>query len=153
MSNPSRIAMLAQLHSDLMDDTHAADVHIGALKAAGGARSVGVAYAETAMDQSCKDASEVTTLMLSQRPIDLQDVLSLMIAMASTADSIQDYASIETPDADRIVSLAERIELAAGNVAAFLHRTAETRNSSDFSVAQIFGKRFDPATVANRKEA
>lgn len=154
MSNPSRIALLAQLRSDLMDDTHAADKRVAALKAAGSPKgSPDVIDTESAMDRACRNSTDAARLMLGQAPSDLTDVLSIMLAMTEVTDAIQDHAPPETPAGNRIVELAELLDLAASHVAVLLARDHQPRTAYDRHVARILTRRLAPAPVNAGGEA
>lgn len=154
MSNPSRIAMLAQIRSDLLDETHAADKRIAALKAAGSLKNgPDVTAAEQAMDRALRSSADVAHLMLAQSPTDLADVLSLMLAATEATDAIQDYACGDTTDTAQILKLAELLDDAVSNVAVLLARDHQPRNAYDSRVATLLTRRLAPAPVNAGGEA
>ncbi|KQM98756.1 hypothetical protein ASE78_05885 [Sphingomonas sp. Leaf25] len=154
MSNPSRIAMLAQMRSDLLDETHAADVRGAALKAAGlPKQGPDVIAAQQAMDRALRSSVDTARLMLAQPPSDLADVLSLMLAATEATDAIQDYACGDTTDGAQILKLAELLDDAVSNVAVLLARDHQPRNDCDRRVAALLTRRLAPALAAVGGEA
>lgn len=144
MSNPSRIAMLALIRSDVVADITAADTVFN--------RGQNPA-AQAIVDRRCRESDALSCLILAQTPADLSDVVSIMLAMTEASDAVQDHACGETPNTGRVQELAQLIELAAGNVALFLSRTAPPSNAYDLSLLRSLSARLDVVAHNNGGEA
>lgn len=131
MANPSHIAMLAQIRSDLFD--HAAHVGelVAGLRREHGGRCWQSSGASQTEDELYEDAAAIVPLVLSQRPVDTHDVASMMHCVADAADTIHGLTEPtggKPVDGAEIARLAKLIERAADNIVALLALTAKPRN-------------------------
>ncbi len=156
MSNPSRIAMLAQIRSDLFDNiAHVSEVAAG-LRVEHGDRCWQAAGASQAEDELHEDAIAIVPLILSQRPVDTHDVASIMHCVADAADTIHELAEPtggKPIKADEIIRLALLIERAANNIIALLVATAEPRNGVEQRRTAIIMQRPELAPASQSGEA
>lgn len=128
MANPSHIAMLAQIRSDLFDRICAVGEVTAELSRARDFRNVDARQVE---DQLHTDVHALARLMLSQRPTDLHDAASITHAIADAADDLQTLAEPEEGkpvNTVQIARLAMLVERAADNVVALLATSAPPRN-------------------------
>lgn len=131
MSNPSHIAMLAQIRSDLFDRICTVGEATAELERTRDFRNVDARQFE---DQLHTDAQALARLMLSQRPTDLHDAASIMHAIADAADDLQTLAEPgegKPVDTAQIARLALLVERAADNVVALLATSAAPRNDTE----------------------
>jgi hypothetical protein len=144
MSNPSRIAMLAQIRSDVVADLTAADT------VSDRGRNP---FAQAIVDRRCRESEALSCLILAQTPTDLSDVVAVMLAMSEVSDAVQDHACGDAPNTDRVQELAQLVELAAGNVALFLSRTTPAVNAYDQNLLRSLSARLDVVAHSNGGEA
>lgn len=128
MSNISHIAMLAQIRSNLFDEvTRVSDVAC-ALRDADDFRQHDASTVESRLHD---DAAALSFLILAQRPTDMGDVLSLAHCIGDMTDEIKSLAEGDATGLSRINEIADRLDLAANNIVAFLADTVEPRTDSE----------------------
>ncbi len=128
MSNPSHIAMLAQIRSDLFDDLNHVSNRASELRSAGDFRH----YDATKQEGRIGDtAAAVAHVMMTARPTDTHDIVSLMHCVSDVADDLHTLAEASTPDMQELARLAVLIETTANNVVAFLALSIEPRTDSE----------------------
>lgn len=128
MSNPSHIAMLAQIRSDLFDEVAQVSDTWCALRDAGDFRHHDASTVEGRLHD---DAAALAFLILSQRPSDMGDVLSLAHCIGDATDEIKSLAEGDAAGLPRINEIADRLDLAANNIVAFLAGSIEPRTDSE----------------------
>lgn len=128
MSNPTHIAMLAQIRSDLFDEVAQVSDAGCALRAAGDFRQHDASTAETRLHD---DAAALAFVILGRHPTDMGDVLSLAHCIGDVTDEIKSLAEGGTTGLPRINEIADRLDLAANSIVAFLARSIEPRTDSE----------------------
>lgn len=128
MSNPSRIATLAQLRSDMFDD-----LHLIAEKGAEFRRTGDLRHhdADKLEGRIHDNAAALAHVMLAEQPADAHDIASLMHCIADAADDLRDMAGSKSANMEETIRLATLIETAADNVVALLAQSIEPRNDSE----------------------
>lgn len=148
MSNLSRIAMLAKIRSDLMDDMTVIEHREAELTVAGNS---GASDARDALQHLSASAIALEPIILAQEPVDDRDIITLMLCIAAATDE-QCHAN-ETPgDAARVGELAGLIELAAIRVAVGLAQSAPPSNAYDARTVETFAARLGRMTASTGGE-